>query len=128
MSENIINIKDINRTYIDTNNEKVEALKNVSLDIKRGEFVSIIGASGCGKTTLLRLLAGLDKPESGNLFLEEKQIDAPGPDTGYVFQQGGLFPWLTIKENVSIGTQIFSILVPLNILLLKFFRIFLIFG
>ncbi|MCR5691913.1 MAG: ABC transporter ATP-binding protein [Eubacterium sp.] len=105
MSENIIQIKDVSRTYLDADKENVEALKNVSLNIKQGEFVSIIGPSGCGKTTLLRLIAGLDRPESGKVLLEEKEIQEPGPETGYVFQQGGLFPWLTVKDNVAIGLK-----------------------
>lgn len=106
MSEDIlIEIKEVNRTYVDTNDHMVEALKDINLSIERGEFVSIIGPSGCGKTTLLRLLAGLDVPESGTIFLEQDEIKGPDPDRGYVFQQSSLFPWLTVEKNIASGLK-----------------------
>lgn len=106
MSKDIlIEINGVNRTYIDTNDRTVEALKDIHLSIKRGEFISIIGPSGCGKTTLLRLLAGLDTPEDGIILLEEQEIKSPDPDRGYVFQQGSLFPWLTVEKNIASGLK-----------------------
>ncbi|MDR0676757.1 MAG: ABC transporter ATP-binding protein [Elusimicrobiota bacterium] len=105
-NENIlIDIKHINRFYIDTNGNKTEALKNVSLKIRRGEFISFIGASGCGKTTLLRLIAGLDKPQSGSLLIENKTIENPSFERGYVFQQSTLFPWKSVEDNIAIGLK-----------------------
>lgn len=101
----IIEIKEVNRTYIDDKENMVEALKDINLTIKRGEFVSIIGSSGCGKTTLLRLIAGLDVPESGTLTLDDQLITAPNPQRGYVVQQGGLFPWLTVEQNIATGLK-----------------------
>lgn len=103
--EILIDIKAVNRTYIDTNEHTVEALKDINLSIKRGEFVSIIGPSGCGKTTLLRLLAGLDVPEAGTILLEDEEIKGPDPDRGYVFQQSSLFPWLTVEKNIASGLK-----------------------
>ena len=103
--ENIIEITSVDRTYIDTDENRVDALKNVSLSVKNGEFLSVIGPSGCGKTTLLRLLAGLDFPENGTLTLNGAEIKGPDPNRGYVFQQGSLFPWLTVEKNIASGLR-----------------------
>lgn len=104
-SEILMEIKAVDRTYVDTNDHTVEALKNINLTIRRGEFLSIIGPSGCGKTTLLRLLAGLDVPEAGLITLEGEEIKGPDPDRGYVFQQSSLFPWLTVEKNIASGLK-----------------------
>ncbi|MGN1090306.1 MAG: ATP-binding cassette domain-containing protein, partial [Huintestinicola sp.] len=104
MSDVILQIKDINRIYTDEENT-VEALKDINLSVKKGEFISIIGSSGCGKTTLLRLIAGLDKPQSGKLLLDGEEITEPDPRRGYVFQQGGLFQWLTVENNIAAGLR-----------------------
>lgn len=101
----VLEVRGVSRTYQDDKANTVEALQNVHLSIKRGEFVSIIGSSGCGKTTLLRLIAGLDKPEAGELVLDGEPITAPDPKRGYVFQQGSLFPWLTIEKNIATGLK-----------------------
>jgi NitT/TauT family transport system ATP-binding protein/sulfonate transport system ATP-binding protein len=104
MSDGILEIKDINRIYKDEES-KVEALKDINLTVNKGEFISIIGSSGCGKTTLLRLIAGLDKPQSGKLLLYGEEITKPSPQRGYVFQQGSLFPWLTVEQNIAAGLK-----------------------
>lgn len=104
-SEILMEIKAVDRTYVDANDHTVEALKNINLTIRRGEFLSIIGPSGCGKTTLLRLLAGLDAPEAGLITLEGEEIKGPDPDRGYVFQQSSLFPWLTVEKNIASGLK-----------------------
>ena len=83
----------------------VEALKDINLEIRRGEFVSIIGSSGCGKTTLLRLIGGLDQPQGGQVLLNDTPITGPDPQRGYVFQQGSLFPWLTVEQNIAAGLK-----------------------
>ncbi len=103
--ENLIEIVSVNRTYVDTNDNTVEALRDINLTVRKGEFISIIGPSGCGKTTLLRLIAGLDTPESGAIRLEGEEITAPDPQRGYVFQQGSLFPWLTVEKNIAAGLK-----------------------
>ncbi len=103
--QNLIEILAVDRTYVDTADNTVEALKNINLSVKQGEFVSIIGPSGCGKTTLLRLIAGLDMPEAGKITLDGEEITAPGPNRGYVFQQGSLFPWLTVEKNIAAGLK-----------------------
>ncbi|MEY8355666.1 ABC transporter ATP-binding protein [Lachnospiraceae bacterium 54-53] len=104
-SEVLMEIRSVDRTYVDGDGHTVEALKNINLTVRRGEFISIIGPSGCGKTTLLRLLAGLDMPESGLITLEGEEIKGPDPDRGYVFQQSSLFPWLTVEKNISSGLK-----------------------
>ena len=101
----ILTIENLRRIYKDDDGADVEALENVSLKIKRGEFISIIGASGCGKTTLLRSIAGLDKPDSGSIVMDDHPITKPDPERGYVFQQGGLFNWLTVEQNISYGLK-----------------------
>lgn len=81
------------------------ALADIDLDIKPGEFVSIVGRSGCGKTTLLRIIAGLVSATEGRIELNGEAITGPGPDRGVVFQQGALFPWLTVTRNVTFGLR-----------------------
>lgn len=106
MSKDIIlEIDGVCRTYSDEESNTVEALKDINLQVRRGEFISIIGSSGCGKTTLLRLIAGLDTPQTGKLLLDGKEISAPDPRRGYVFQQGSLFPWLTVEQNIATGLK-----------------------
>lgn len=101
----ILTIENVSRTYSDDKNNLVEALQNINLNVHEGEFVSIIGASGCGKTTLLRLIGGLDKPESGELRLQGNIILEPSPERGYIFQQGSLFQWLTVEQNIAAGLK-----------------------
>jgi NitT/TauT family transport system ATP-binding protein/sulfonate transport system ATP-binding protein len=100
----ILEIKGVNRIYKEEEN-LVNALSNINLSVQKGEFISIIGSSGCGKTTLLRLIAGIDQPQSGELLLNGEKITEPSPRRGYVFQQGGLFPWLTVEQNIAFGLK-----------------------
>ncbi len=82
---------------------EVHALNNVSLDIKEGELVSVLGPSGCGKTTLLNIVAGFLAPTSGEVRLNNHVVKGPGSERGMVFQQGALFEWLTVEQNVAFG-------------------------
>jgi NitT/TauT family transport system ATP-binding protein len=83
----------------------VEALRDIVLDIRDGEFISLVGASGCGKTTLLRILDGLITPTSGEIRLDGRAITRPGPDRGFVFQSDSLLPWRTVLDNVALGLE-----------------------
>jgi nitrate/nitrite transport system ATP-binding protein len=82
-----------------------EALSRIDLDLRQGEFVTLIGHSGCGKSSLLNLVAGLLRPTSGNIILAEREVTGPGPDRGVVFQNHSLLPWLTCFENVHLAVE-----------------------
>ncbi|KQQ23515.1 nitrate ABC transporter ATP-binding protein [Methylobacterium sp. Leaf123] len=82
-----------------------EVLRDVNLDIAKGEFVSIIGHSGCGKSTVLNIVAGLLKASTGGVLLDGKEVNAPGPDRAVVFQNHSLLPWLTVRENVGLAVD-----------------------
>jgi nitrate/nitrite transport system ATP-binding protein len=84
---------------------RTEVLHDINLEISSGEFVAIIGYSGAGKTTLMSLLAGLTKPDSGSIKLQGRDMDGPGPDRGVVFQNYSLLPWLTVFENVALAVD-----------------------
>ena len=83
----------------------VTALENINLTVNEGEFVVLIGPSGCGKSTLLNIVAGLDTPDTGRVLEGSKAITGPGRDRGVVFQDGGLFPWLTAQKNIEFGLK-----------------------
>jgi nitrate/nitrite transport system ATP-binding protein len=80
-------------------------LKDISLDVRRGEFISLIGHSGCGKSTVLNIVAGLLKATSGGVLVDNKEVNAPGPDRAVVFQNHSLLPWLTVYQNVEIAVD-----------------------
>src|SRR5256886_15088863 len=88
-----------------SNASRSEVLEDINLEIERGEFVAIVGYSGAGKTTLMSLLAGLIKPDTGSVKLDGKEITGPGPDRGIVFQNYSLLPWLTVFENVQLAVD-----------------------
>ena len=97
---NLLNILHIKKNYI-TDKEEIEAIKDITLSIEKGEIVTIVGSSGCGKSSLLSILAGIEKATSGT-FLFHKE----NPIIGYMFQSDALFPWLTVYENALIGLKI----------------------
>ena len=83
----------------------VQALKDVTIDLRAGELLSVLGPSGCGKTTLLNIVAGFLAPTAGEITLNEKRVYGPGPERGMVFQQGALFEWMSVRENVGFGPR-----------------------
>ena len=86
-----------------------EVLKEITLGVNKGEYVSIIGHSGCGKSTLLNIVAGLTPATQGGILLEEREVNAPGPDRAVVFQNHSLLPWLTVYDNVRLAVdKVFS--------------------
>ena len=84
----------------------MRVIERVSFDIRHGEFVSIIGPSGCGKTTLMNIVAGFVQPSEGRVLLDGKPIAGPGPERGVIFQEYGVFPWLTVKQNIAFGLRL----------------------
>ena len=100
----ILDIKGVGKTYT-LGDTSIEALRDANLTVRKGEFVCLIGASGCGKSTLLRIVAGFEKPTTGDALMWDKPIDGPAPDRGMVFQDYGLFPWLTVRENIGFGPK-----------------------
>ncbi len=85
------------------NGSSVQALKDVSLDLKAGELLSVLGPSGCGKTTLLNIVAGFLAPTEGKIILNGHTVTGPAAERGMVFQQGALFEWMSVRENVGFG-------------------------
>ena len=98
----ILDIRGVGKVY-ELNGQKIEALRDANLTVRKGEFVCLIGASGCGKSTLLRIVAGFEPPTSGQALMWDKPLGAPSPDRGMVFQDYGLFPWLTVRQNIGFG-------------------------
>ncbi|HXF82266.1 MAG TPA: ABC transporter ATP-binding protein [bacterium] len=99
-------IRDLTKTYYDVySGQHVTAVEGVSLSVAPGEFVSIVGPSGCGKTTLLNIIAGFLPPTRGEVLLDGRRVQGPGPDRGVVFQSFALFPWKTVLDNVAFGLK-----------------------
>ncbi len=104
VTERYVHIEDVGMQFV-TKKGTFDALKNINLSITKGEFVSIIGHSGCGKSTVLNLIAGLLQPTTGHLFCAGREIAAPGPERAVVFQNHSLLPWLSCYENVHLAVE-----------------------
>jgi nitrate/nitrite transport system ATP-binding protein len=99
-----LKIDHIDKTFV-RGSVETTVLKDITLGIAQGEFVSIIGHSGCGKSTLLNIVAGLVQATTGGVLLEEREVNAPGPDRAVVFQNHSLLPWLTVYDNVRLAVD-----------------------
>jgi len=97
-------LRDITLQY-KTNGTPLLALDHINLEVKAGEFLCVVGPSGCGKSTLLHLIAGLQQPTSGTVLIDGKPVVGPGTDRSLIFQELGLFPWLTVADNVEFGLK-----------------------
>ena len=86
-------------------NEPVEALRGIDFTCEAGDFVCLLGRSGCGKSTLLQMMAGLEEPTAGQIAIAGKELDGPSPATSIVFQDHGLFPWMTVRKNVEFNMK-----------------------
>ncbi|MDP9036107.1 MAG: ABC transporter ATP-binding protein [Myxococcota bacterium] len=96
-------LKGVGKKYPGPGGVLVEALRHIDLAMVPGEFVCLIGASGCGKSTLLRIIGGFERATSGEVTVGGRPVRRPGPDRGFVFQDYGLFPWLTVHDNIAYG-------------------------
>ncbi len=104
-------VRDVCKTFrltggAGTTDRLLKVLRNVSFDVRHGEIVSLIGESGCGKTTLLRIIQGLVRLDSGSVLVDGLCVAAPGRDRGFVFQQASLLPWRTARRNVEFGLEL----------------------
>lgn len=100
-----LTVDNVSKTYALPKGDSYTVLKNVNLTVQKGEFICVIGHSGCGKTTLLNMVSGFAKPSIGEVRLQGQLIDSPGPDRMVVFQGYALLPWLTVFENVYLGVN-----------------------
>jgi nitrate/nitrite transport system ATP-binding protein len=100
-----LSIQNLDKVYALPKGGEYVALKDVNLEIRENEVVSIIGHSGCGKSTILSIVAGLQDATNGALLLENREIKGPGPDRAVVFQNHSLLPWLTVYQNIEIGVK-----------------------
>jgi len=86
-----------------TDDNAVRVLEDIDLDVREGEFVCILGPSGCGKSTLLNVVAGFLPPTAGSVRIDGEEVRAPDPRRIFVFQERGVFPWLTVEGNIGFG-------------------------
>jgi NitT/TauT family transport system ATP-binding protein len=101
-----LEIRDLNQSFPREDGSNLVVLDNVSFDVNDKEFVCILGSSGCGKTTLLRLIAGLDKTQAGgSIYLDGEEMKGTSPKVGMVFQEYSLFPWRTVIDNIAFGLE-----------------------
>jgi sulfonate transport system ATP-binding protein len=98
----------------DTPRGKLRVVEDVSYAINDGDFVAVIGPSGCGKTTMMSMLAGFQKPTTGRVLFDGAPVSGPGPERGVIFQEYGVFPWLTVKQNIAFGLQLKANHVPVS--------------
>ena len=104
MNKNYLEISQVGIEF-PTDGEPFRALQNVNLSIQKGEFISLIGHSGCGKSTVLNIIAGLYQATEGGIILEGREVNEPGPDRAVVFQNNALLPWLTVYQNVELAVK-----------------------
>lgn len=99
-----INLSNVSKSF-GTGTEQTDILADINLQVKKGEFVAIVGYSGTGKTTLISLMAGLDKPSGGSVSVDGIPVDGPSPQRGVVFQNYSLLPWFTVQDNVALSVN-----------------------
>ena len=100
-----VRLEDVSLSYRTDNGSRLLALDRINLQVRAGEFLCIVGPSGCGKSTLLHLIAALQRPTSGTIQVDDKEVVGAGTDRILIFQEHGLFPWLTVGQNVEFGMK-----------------------
>lgn len=103
-TETLLQISNVSRRFV-TNRHDTLAVDNVTIDIKKGEFICVVGPSGCGKSTLLNMIAGLDRPSDGSMVFDGHPIKGAGAERVVVFQEPALYPWLNVRANVEFGLK-----------------------
>jgi ABC-type nitrate/sulfonate/bicarbonate transport system ATPase subunit len=98
-------VQNVSKVFVSSRGEPVQALHHISFDVKPHEFFSIVGHSGCGKTTLLNLIAGFERPSEGRIVVGGQEVWGPSRERGVVFQEHALFPWYTVHQNISFGLE-----------------------
>ena len=102
----VLKLDNVSKSFAKVEKDEItHALSSISLEMKSGEFISLVGTSGCGKSTILRLIAGLITPTVATLSVNDKEITGPAPDRGMVFQRPTLFPWLTVEKNIGFSLK-----------------------
>ena len=101
-----LSLRGVTRTFDGEGGTQLLAIDNVDLQVRAGEFLCLVGPSGCGKSTLLYMMAGLTRPSTGEVWMDSHRVDGPGTDRILIFQDLGLFPWLTVSKNVEFGLKI----------------------
>ena len=102
----VLKLDNVSKSFAKVEKDEItHALSSISLEMKSREFISLVGTSGCGKSTILRLIAGLITPTVGTLSVNDKEITGPAPDRGMVFQRPTLFPWLTVEKNIGFSLK-----------------------
>lgn len=100
-----LHLEHVSKSFGQTSSGVLDVLQDIDLEVEKGEFVSIVGPSGCGKSTLLYLISGLEQSSQGRILMNGRPVTAPGPDRVVVFQEAGLFPWLTVLDNITYGLR-----------------------
>ena len=95
----------VSKTFIQKGNQEVPVISNVSINVHENEFLVVCGPGQCGKSTLLKIIAGLELPDTGTVTIDGKEISGPGTDCGMVFQSYMLFAWKTVRHNVEMGLK-----------------------
>jgi NitT/TauT family transport system ATP-binding protein len=104
-----LSIEHLTKEFGKNGQEMVQALADISLEIRDTEFVCVLGPSGCGKTTLLRIIAGLERPTSGRVQIDGTVIEGPNQKLGMIFQDYSLYPWRTVNENIAFGLELHGV-------------------
>jgi NitT/TauT family transport system ATP-binding protein len=99
-----ISVKNVTKTY-NHNGQNIDAVRNVTLDIKKSEFVCLLGPSGCGKSTLINMIAGFEQPTEGTVLISGEPVLRPSPRYVTIFQNYGLLPWRTVEKNIQLGLE-----------------------